>query len=88
MHGFVIEHDPCPRCSNLRTVRFSSNSYCFNCRLLWSGDSFIDGADEPAASYPFTESELVRLRVYRAAVRAGFYTERLRGAGVVQSRGQ
>jgi hypothetical protein len=88
MHGFVIEHDPCPRCSNLRTARFGSASYCFNCRLQWSGNSVIDGADEPAANYPFAEAELVRLRAYRAAVRAGFYTDRLRGARAVEKRGQ
>ena len=77
MHGFVIEHERCPRCSNLRTARFGTASYCFNCRLQWSGDALLDAADEPQASYPFTAAELVRLRMYRAAVRVGFYTDRL-----------
>ena len=77
MHGFVIEHERCPRCSNLRTARFGTAAYCFNCRLQWSSNSILDATNEAQARYPFTPAELVRLQVYRAAVRVGFYTDRL-----------
>jgi hypothetical protein len=73
MHSFVIEHDRCPRCSNLRTARFGVVSYCFNCRTQWNDPT--DAAGE--TDYPFSPEELGRMRVYRAAVRAGFYTDRV-----------
>jgi hypothetical protein len=42
-------------------------SICFNCRHKW----------EPTTFFTFTAAELARLRIYRAAVRAGFYSEKL-----------
>ncbi|MBV9322209.1 MAG: hypothetical protein JO352_00305 [Chloroflexi bacterium] len=70
MHGFVIEELPCPNCRNLRTVRFGTTSFCFNCRTQ---------RDESALSYPFSDAQLARLRVYRAAVRNHFYSDQLTG---------
>jgi hypothetical protein len=43
-------------------------SICFNCRHKWG---------PPRTDAEFTPSELTRLEIYRAAVRAGFYTDRL-----------
>lgn len=70
MQCFMIEERrPCARCRNRRTVRFGATSFCFNCRA--HRDAWTD------EGYPFTDTELARLHVYRAAVRAGFYTDRL-----------
>ena len=32
MHGIVIEHRPCPRCHNQRTLQLGAIWFCFNCR--------------------------------------------------------
>jgi hypothetical protein len=68
-HGLTIKEAPCPRCANKRTASMGSHgSICFNCRHKW----------EPTRTYAgFTAPELARLEIYRAAVRAGFYTDRL-----------
>jgi hypothetical protein len=81
-HGFVIEEQSCPRCANRRTVRVADgSSFCFNCRLQWSVQ---DAAGGPAARgaaasgrqpEPFGLAEQARLTIYRAAVRAGFYSD-------------
>jgi hypothetical protein len=42
-------------------------SICFNCRHRW----------ELAQGYSFSIQEFARLAVYRAAVKAGFYTDEL-----------
>jgi hypothetical protein len=75
MHGFVIEERVCPRCQILRTVRFGRTLFCFNCR--WSSEA-ATVAPAPSDSYAFSPEDLARLRVYRAAVRHGFYTDELR----------
>jgi len=54
----------CGRCGVQRRVRlFDGTLVCLNCRLR---------------RQVFTESELVRLTMYRAAVRAGLYSDDLR----------
>ena len=72
MQSFVIEESPCPHCKNPRTVRCGTIGFCFNCRGQWRTDS---GAATAEPRYAFTNAELNRLEVYRAAVRAGFYSE-------------
>jgi hypothetical protein len=60
----------CPRCDQPRTIRIGlTEGYCLDCGLSWS--LFAD--TDP--SVQFTEQELARLRIYRAAVRAGFFNE-------------
>ena len=63
--GYLIQNVPCPRCAIRRTVRLrEGRSFCFNCRFQW----------HPAA-YQFAPADRARLEVYRAAVRAGFYSD-------------
>jgi hypothetical protein len=51
-------------------------SFCFNCHQQWDGQrSVADVVAEPLL-YPFTAAELARLSIYRAAIRAGFYSDR------------
>jgi hypothetical protein len=65
-HGLTIKEAPCPRCANKRTASLGTHgSICFNCRHRWELES----------SYPFTVKEFARLESYRAAVRAGFYSD-------------
>jgi hypothetical protein len=67
-HGLTIKEAPCPRCANKRTASMGTpGSICFNCRHKW----------EPATVFAFTADELARLKIYRAAVRAGFYFDNL-----------
>jgi hypothetical protein len=72
MNSITIIEQRCPNCANRRTVRFgcSSNFFCFNCRQPLSGRALQHGSD-----YPFTDADLSRLRIYRSAVRAGFYND-------------
>jgi hypothetical protein len=74
MQGFVIEHRACPRCQIMRTVSFGRTLFCFNCR--WSSETAAIAAAS-SDSYSFSPEELARLRVYRAALRDGFYTDEL-----------
>jgi hypothetical protein len=78
MHTFTVQLRHCPRCAIRRTVRVGSDvrSFCFNCRYRW--DPRTPGSIEPvrvAAEAIFTPDELARLRVYRRAVQAGFYSD-------------
>jgi hypothetical protein len=78
MNGITIVEQACPRCAQPRTVRvgLSSTFVCFNCRQLWSGLQPESVAEAAAPfDYPFTGTEVRRLHVYRAAVRAAFYTD-------------
>jgi hypothetical protein len=75
VHGCVIEHRPCPRCDNRRTARFGTTSFCFNCRSRVSDDIDLITAED--MSYEFTSEELLRLVMYRDAIRAGLYTDQL-----------
>ena len=79
MHSMSIVEQRCPRCSNRRTVHlgYSSALFCFNCRLRWNPDkpytAYVADTNPPA--YTFTDRERARLRVYRAAVASGFYSD-------------
>jgi hypothetical protein len=78
MHTFTVQEQRCPRCAIRRTVRVGSDdrSFCFNCRYRW--DPRAPGSIEPVrirAEAIFTPAELARLRVYRRAVQAGFYSD-------------
>ncbi len=80
MNGITIVEQACPICTQQRTARFGlSNTFiCFNCRRVWSGLQTEPGSQVAAATafeYVFTGTEARRFHVYRAAVRAGFYTD-------------
>lgn len=79
MNGATIQERPCPRCAIRRTVRIARASFCFNCRLHWGSQSGNVSAaafePRPEPAYVFTAPETLRLEIYRAAVRAGFYTD-------------
>jgi hypothetical protein len=74
----IIEERRCPRCGNRRTARVGTwGLICFNCRLhldaAWPG---VPGESCPEpATHSFTPAELARLERYRAAVRAGLYSD-------------
>ena len=75
----VEERWPCPRCGNRRTQLWAAGRYhCFNCKHQWQ---LVSRRSEPARNTElttvFTPDELQRLRIYRAAVQAGFYTDSL-----------
>lgn len=85
-----IEFRPCPRCRNLRSVRIDRTlhlSHCFNCGCQWSDQdplgsrqrSGVSSAERhvPSEAFPFTDAELKRLRAYRAAVRAGLFSDQV-----------
>jgi hypothetical protein len=74
MNGATIQENPCPRCAIRRTVRIARASFCFNCRLHWGSQATSAAVSEPA--YAFTVAETERLMIYRAAVLAGFYSDR------------
>ena len=78
MHTFSIQDQRCPRCAIRRTARVGTDarSFCFNCRYRW--DPRMPSSVEPIrflAETIFSADELTRLRVYRRAVRAGFYSD-------------
>jgi hypothetical protein len=80
MNGATIQEHPCPRCANPRTVRIATASFCFNCHLHWGSQwgTASDATQEPRLEppYPFTAAEIARLTMYRAAIQAGFYSDR------------
>jgi hypothetical protein len=80
--GIIIQERACPRCAHRRTVRVGNSArlFCFNCRHAWAAsDEHILQAPWPALdSYVFQPAELARLRMYRAAVRAGFFTDEVK----------
>ena len=81
MHTFTVQDQRCPRCAIRRTVRVGSDarSFCFNCRYRW--DPRAPASLEPVrllAESVFDADELARLRVYRRAVQAGFYSDGMR----------
>jgi hypothetical protein len=75
----MIEETRCPRCGIRRLGKFPPwGKYCFNCRLrLTDARTGLPpntaAAVEPA--YPFTQAERLRLERYRAAIRAGLYSD-------------
>jgi hypothetical protein len=77
-----IDHRwPCPRCGNRPTLHlYDRSSLCVNCKLRWRPDGAVAPANSAASAaieYPFSADELRRLAVYRAAVLAGFFNDRL-----------
>jgi hypothetical protein len=76
--GFLIREQACPRCAIRRTVHFATGtSFCFNCRLQWPAPAVLRKSDPLPlpVPQPFGLAEQARLAHYRAAVRAGFYTD-------------
>ena len=79
--GFRIQLVPCPRCAIKRTARVDAGWFiCFNCRLQWG-----EHAPTPAAARLFGATERARLEAYRAAVRAGLFSDW--PSGVAESAG-
>jgi hypothetical protein len=73
----TIQEQRCPRCGIKRTVWLGEwGSFCFNCRLR-SGDrhEVARPAAPPPPSPCLSPAGLARLATYRAAVRAGFYSD-------------
>jgi hypothetical protein len=78
----IIQQARCPRCAIRRTVRFGVwGAFCFNCRLQWDAQRTAHQAmgvarsTLPPVQHPFAPAELIRLERYRAAVRAGLYSD-------------
>jgi hypothetical protein len=70
--GYLIQDRACPRCANRRTVRLGQgSSLCFNCRYHWDPEP----VELMPAGWSFDAAERSRLVIYRAAVRAGFYSD-------------
>jgi hypothetical protein len=77
----TIQERPWPRCATPRTFRlWRGRSVCANCKSQWTLElrgttrTIAYRAGSPTAT-PFTSSELARMRIYRAAVAHGFYTD-------------
>ena len=77
----TIMDQQCPRCGIRRTADLQNwGLFCFNCRLRWCSST---PAAEAAAfqvvslepPHPFGPHELLRLERYRAAIRAGLFTD-------------
>jgi hypothetical protein len=78
--GFVIQDRACPRCAIRRRVRLGDGAiFCFNCRLEAPAHAGGDDRASRGLAWPIPEplepAELSRLTMYRAAVRAGFYSD-------------
>ena len=70
---------PCPRCGNRPTLLlYDRSSLCMNCRLHWRPGSVGKSQAKVPLGYVFSSKELSRLRVYRAAVVAGYYSDEIR----------
>ncbi|HEV7662603.1 MAG TPA: hypothetical protein VGQ62_03640, partial [Chloroflexota bacterium] len=72
----------CVRCGFRRTLRVGARRVCFQCRSNWVVAQPSEAAERPGppplqmeVAWPFTAAEVLRLRIYRAAVRAGFYSD-------------
>jgi hypothetical protein len=65
-----IVDGPCRYCDGQRTahVQNSDLAFCFKCHRNWRTEQ----------SYRFSEQELTRLGWYRAAIRAGFFSDQPR----------
>jgi hypothetical protein len=82
-----VDPEACVWCGFPRTLRVGVRRVCFQCRSAWfitppprptptpveAQLESAGGEEEPR--WCFTDPELGRLRVYRAAMRAGFYTD-------------
>ena len=76
--GILIQERACPRCAIRRTARLAyGTSFCFHCRLQWptQAAAVLHGVGAPSPCQVLAPGELARLAAYRAAVRAGFYSD-------------
>src|ERR1051325_4993149 len=77
----TIEEQRCPHFGIRRTARLGEwGHFCFNCRRQWDGvrsvvDPRLAQVTGPAAASPFDQHQIHRLELYRAAVRAGLYSD-------------
>jgi len=80
-YDITIVDQACPYCRHHRTVQVanSTSAHCFNCHRAWvtSESAARTPADEPQSEFSFTREEQERLRIYRAAIRAGLYSDRV-----------
>jgi hypothetical protein len=66
----IEERWPCPRCGYQRRMLWGARTYvCFNCRFQ---------TDSPDGHVQFSDAELARLTMYRAAVHAGVYSDEVK----------
>jgi hypothetical protein len=72
--GLVILAEKCRHCAHMRTVPIgnSANTFCFNCR---EASTNTTNTMRPPVAFLFDARALARLEQYRAAVRAGFYSD-------------
>jgi hypothetical protein len=71
----IEERWPCPACGNRRTIQCGrQTNYCFNCGSL-NGVRVRARSVWPTRPTLWTDAEIARLTIYRAAVRAGLYTD-------------
>jgi len=78
--GFVIQDRTCPRCAIRRRVRLGDGAiFCFNCGLQAPAHCGGDGHAGHGLAWPVSEplepAVQAKLTIYRAAVRAGFYSD-------------
>ncbi|HEY1296726.1 MAG TPA: hypothetical protein VGJ60_26915 [Chloroflexota bacterium] len=71
----IEERIPCPRCGHGRVIQRARHAYlCFQCRFGWSAD-----AEQARTTTEFLgwcpPSLRDRLVAYRAAIRAGLYSD-------------
>ena len=80
----TIQERKCPRCAAPLTFRlWRGRSLCANCKWQWpnairgekTSATLNTGAVSPTTL--MTSAQLERLRIYRAAVAHGFYTDQL-----------
>jgi hypothetical protein len=73
----------CVRCAFPRTVRLGTRRVCFQCRYSWFAKASAAAVPAPEvlvenrAGYAFSLEELARLRIYRLAVQARFFSDAL-----------
>jgi len=69
----------CPRCAIRRTLWLAEwGAFCCNCRLQWRNPAPTCDGKAPAnatTADAFEPAELLRLELYRAAIREGIYTD-------------
>jgi hypothetical protein len=76
--GILIQERACPRCTIRRTARLAYGTFfCFNCRLQWPTRAAPapPPVGTPSPQHVLGPDALARLAMYRAAVRAGFYSD-------------
>jgi hypothetical protein len=72
----------CVRCAFPMTVRLGVRRVCFQCRYSWFAHAsplapIARAGIQPETAHVFTPDELARLRIYRLAVQARFYSDAL-----------